>query len=168
MADCERCKLDAPAYVEPVGGDKECIGPVAHEGGKGRLDLAAGAGVENLEFAIRERVQLRGMSRSVASAVEVLVGLTSTAIRTALGTRLCRSPSRLAATSARKKLMPVALPPGRARLATRPILTGSAPTPKTIGIVVVAALAASAAGLLPGVAITATWRRMRSAMSDGS
>jgi hypothetical protein len=39
---------------------------------------------------------------------------------------------------------------------------------KTIGIVVVAALAASAAGLLPDVAITATWRRTRSAMSDGS
>src|SRR5262245_33273057 len=32
-----------------------------------------------------------------------------------------------------KKLMPVALPFGRARLATRPSLTGSSPTPKTIG-----------------------------------
>ena len=39
--------------------------------------------------------------------------------------------------------MPVALPPGRARLATRPSLTGSSPTMNTIGIVVVAALAAS-------------------------
>src|SRR5262249_48371069 len=66
-----------------------------------------------------------------------------------------------------KKLMPVALPPGRARLATRPNLTGSSPTPNTIGIVEVAALAASEAGLLPGVAITATRRRTRSAMSDG-
>ncbi len=37
----------------------------------------------------------------------------------------------------------------------------------TIGIVVVAVLAASEAGLLPGVAITATRRRTRSAMSDG-
>jgi hypothetical protein len=36
-----------------------------------------------------------------------------------------------------------------------------------IGIVVVAALAASAAALLPGVAITATRRQTRSAMSDG-
>ena len=41
--------------------------------------------------------------------------------------------------------MPVTLPPGRLRLATRPCLTGSAPLAKTIGIVVVAALAASAA-----------------------
>ena len=78
------------------------------------------------------------------------LGLTSTAIRTALGTRSCSSPSRLAAISATKKLMPVALPPGRARLATRPSLTGSSPTPKTIGIVVVAALAASAAGVAAG------------------
>ena len=36
------------------------------------------------------------------------------------------------------KMMPVALPPGRARLATRPTSTGSTPTTKTIGIVVVA------------------------------
>ena len=43
-----------------------------------------------------------------------------------------------------KKLIPVRLPPGRARLATRPSLTGSSPTTKTIGIVVVAALAANA------------------------
>ena len=56
----------------------------------------------------------------------------------------------MAATSLAKKLMPVALPPGRARLATRPSLTGSSPTPKTIGIVVVAALAASAAALPAG------------------
>src|SRR5262245_46654292 len=86
------------------------------------------------------------MSRSVASAVGALAGLTSTATRAALGTRSRKSPSRLVATSATKKLIPVALPPGRARLATRPNLTGSSPTPKTIGIVVVAALAASAAG----------------------
>src|SRR5262249_32249278 len=51
--------------------------------------------------------------------------------------------------------------------ATRPSLTGSSPTPKTIGIVAVAALAASEAGVLPAVAITATRRRTRSAMSDG-
>ena len=53
-------------------------------------------------------------------------------------------------------MTPVMLPPGRVRLATRPSLTGSSPTAKTIGIVVVAALAARAASELPGVAITAT------------
>ena len=47
------------------------------------------------------------------------------------------------ASSELKKLMPVALPPGRARLATRPSRIGSAGTLKTIGMVAVAALAAS-------------------------
>src|SRR5450432_3006937 len=99
----------------------------------------------------------------VVSVFVLLAGLTSTATRTALGIRSCRSPSRFATTSLVKKLMPVALPPGRERLATRPSLTGSSPTAKTIGIVAVAALAASAIEL-PGVAMTANCRRTRSAL----
>ena len=47
-----------------------------------------------------------------------------------------RAPAALPITSAIKKLIPVALPPGRARLATSPSLTGSSATAKTIGIVV--------------------------------
>ena len=85
-------------------------------------------------------------SRNVASAFAALAGLTSTAIRAAPGTSSRRSSSRFAANSAVRKLTPVRLPPGRARLATRPSLTGSSPTTKTMGIVVVAALAANAAG----------------------
>src|SRR5262249_21113526 len=49
----------------------------------------------------------------------------------------------------------VTLPPGRLRLATKPSLTGSPPLANTIGIVVVAALAASTAGVA-GAAITVT------------
>src|ERR1700736_2405281 len=75
-----------------------------------------------------------GISRSVASALLGLAGLTRTAIRPALGPRSGSSPSRLAAISATKKLMPVALPPGRARLATRPNSTGSTPTNGPKGI----------------------------------
>jgi hypothetical protein len=66
-----------------------------------------------------------------------------------------------------KKLTPVTLPPGRLRLATRPILTGSSPVAKTTGIVVVAAFAASDEALPPAM-ITATWRRTRSAASSDS
>jgi hypothetical protein len=105
--------------------------------------------------------------RKVVSAFVTLAGLTSTATQTALGNSSCSSPSRLATTSGPKILKPVALPPGRARLATRPSLTGSSPTPNTIGISVVAALAASAAALLAGVAMTATRRRTKSAISAG-
>jgi hypothetical protein len=64
----------------------------------------------------------------------------------------------LATVSLLKKLMPVRLPPGRARLDTRPSLTGSSPLPNTMGIVVVAALAASVAAVVPGVTITLTRR----------
>ena len=63
----------------------------------------------------------------------------------ALGTSWRNSSSRFAPSSPVKKLTPVTLPPGRLRLATRPSLTGSPPVAKTIGTVVVAALAASAA-----------------------
>src|SRR5262249_51095639 len=65
------------------------------------------------------------------------------------------------------KVLGLEVPPGRARLATKPNLTGSSPTLKTIGMVVVAALATWAARLPSGVAITATRRRTRSAMSAG-
>ena len=70
-------------------------------------------------------------------------------------------------TSWAKKLKPVALLPGRERLSTRPSLTGSSPTPNTIGIVAVVALAVIAATRVAGVAITATRRRTKSANRDG-
>src|SRR5262249_11340743 len=68
---------------------------------------------------------------------------TSTATRVAAGTSSRRSSSRFAANSPLIKLIPVRLPPGRARLATRPGPTGSSLETKTMGIVVVAALAAN-------------------------
>ena len=45
-----------------------------------------------------------------------------------------------------RKVTPVMLPPGRARLETKPLLTGSSPVIITMGIVFVAALAARIAG----------------------
>jgi hypothetical protein len=75
--------------------------------------------------------------------------------------RCCFAPR-----SAEMKLTPVALPPGRLRLVTRPSLTGSPPVAKTIGTVVVTALAASAAGVLP--TISATCRRRSSATRSGT
>src|SRR6516225_12321782 len=90
------------------------------------------------------------------SASSGLLGLTSRATVIAVGTSACSSSSRFDPTCAVKLVTPVRLPPGRARLATSPIATGSPPTKNTIGIVVVAALAASVAGVLPGAAITVT------------
>jgi hypothetical protein len=63
--------------------------------------------------------------------------------------------------------MPVALPPGRLRLGTRPKLTGSEPTVKTMGIVFVAAIAARADAMSPVAAITATLARASSLANGG-
>jgi hypothetical protein len=60
------------------------------------------------------------------------------------------------------------LPVGRFKLATRPYLTGSSPVATTMGIVVVAALAARPATAPPAATMTATWRLTRSAASEDS
>jgi hypothetical protein len=39
IARRERRKLDTPADEERVGSNEEGVGPLAHEGGEGRLDL---------------------------------------------------------------------------------------------------------------------------------
>jgi hypothetical protein len=49
-----------------------------------------------------------------------------------------------------RKVVPVTFPPGRARLATRPSATGSAIPIPTIGIALVACLAARTPGLVNG------------------
>ena len=82
----------------------------------------------------------------------------STAILVPGGIRLCIKSSPFESNSTTMAVMPVTLPPGCARLATSPTLTGSVPIKKTIGIVCVAALLASAAGVLPTVAIAVTLR----------
>src|SRR4029077_5949772 len=89
-------------------------------------------------------------------------------MRWAVGTTSRKSCMRLATSSAVKKFTPVALPPGRLRLPTSPALTGSPVTPNTIGIVAVAALAASAPVPLPGTAITLTPRCTKSAASSAN
>jgi hypothetical protein len=58
-------------------------------------------------------------------------------------------------------LIPVTLPPG-----PEPTLTGSPPVTKTIGTIVVAALAASAEVVFP--TIRATCRRRRSVSTSGN
>ena len=55
----------------------------------------------------------------------VFDGLRSTSTRAAVGTSSRRSSNRFPSNSLVKKLIPVRLPPGWARLATRPRLTGS-------------------------------------------
>ena len=70
----------------------------------------------------------------------------------ASGRSLCRSSSRLAATSTLKYATPVKLTPGRLKLLTRPSSTGSEPIMNRIGIVDVASLAAAASAMPPAAA----------------
>src|SRR6516225_4933534 len=155
---CRQCGnlRAAAAKEEGVGRDEEGIQALPHKGGKSRTNFVARAGVEDMDL----------QPDNVGGFLHLVQCRLGSATRTALGTSSCRSSSRLATTSRSKKLTPVALPPGRARLATRPSLTGSSPALKTIGIVAVAALAASAA-TTPSAAITATRRRTKSAINAG-
>src|SRR5260221_658623 len=61
----------------------------------------------------------------------------------AVGTNSCSSSSCFGPSSTFTEVTPVILPPGRLRLATSPSWTGSSAIWKTIGIVVVAAKAAT-------------------------
>jgi hypothetical protein len=65
------------------------------------------------------------------------------------------------------RLVPVTLPPGRAKLATSPLPTGSPAAAITMGIVEVARLAANGASV-PTPTITSTLRLTSSAASAGS
>src|SRR5262245_13962622 len=65
-----------------------------------------------------------------------------TARRRRPGTSSCRSPTRLPGRSVSWVDRPVTLPPGRPRLATRPLLIGSFMSAKAIGMLDVACLAA--------------------------
>ena len=75
----------------------------------------------------------------------------------AAGSNSRSSSSRFCPTSTFKLVTPVKFPPGRFRLATRPSATGSLAVSNTIGIVAVAAFAATDEGL-PPAAITVTGR----------
>ncbi len=77
------------------------------------------------------------------------------------------SSSRFASNSRVKEANPVTFPPGRAKLATSPVPTGSVTCTMTIGTVLVARFATRAAGK-PTATITSTLRPTNSAASSGS
>ena len=77
-----------------------------------------------------------------------------------------KSPIRLSARSVASSDNPVTLPPGRAKLATKPPPTGSLASANTIGMTAVACFVARTA--LPDVTMTFTLRRTNSAQSQRS
>ncbi len=89
-----------------------------------------------------------------------------TASRRRWGTTSPRSSSRLLATSVDWSESPVTLPPGRARLTTKPPRTGSVANAKTMGIIAVADFTVGTEG--PSVTMRSTWRWTNSAAISAS
>jgi hypothetical protein len=107
---------------------------------------------------------------SIASSTGTCEGssaLTRTATRAARGIASLSNSSRFDMSSRTKKVDPVTFPPGRARLATRPDATASPLVVMTIGIVVVACLAARTLAV-PPVRMRSTLRRTSSDARAGS
>lgn len=94
-------------------------------------------------------------------------GCVSIATCLSVGTTSLSSCRRFPARSAELKAVPVMLPPGRARLGTRPISTGWFTVAKTIGIDAVAFLAGTAADDAEAT-MRSTCRRTNSSASYGS
>src|SRR5499426_258850 len=86
--------------------------------------------------------------------------------RASLGIASLSISSLLVFSSTAKFETPVTLPPGRARVSTKPEPTGSAAVAITMGMVVVAFFASNGVGP-PEVTIRSTFRRTRSAASSG-
>ena len=80
------------------------------------------------------------------------------------GTSSRKSSSRLAAISLCWSDRPVTLPPGRAKLATKPLPTGSVATANTMGMTDVACFAGMTAA--PNVTMTSTFKRTKSVASS--
>jgi hypothetical protein len=167
MARRQRDELDASANEEPVRGNKERIGPVAHKRCEGSVDLEAGVGIDDLHLqshGARSRFHVSQHGLGICR----VGGIDEHGNASGCGHQLTQKLQPLRRQLNAEKLIPVALPPGRPRLATTPSLTGSSGMVKTVGIVVVAALAAST-GTEPSVAtITETCLRTNSAASAGS
>ena len=99
--------------------------------------------------AVNARPRPGAASRSCSriTALETLSGFHSSATRAADGMISLTSCSRFGPRSGDRMVLPVTLPPGCARLCTRPARTGSPTGIMTIGMVEVAALAARLAGV---------------------
>src|SRR5262249_21522332 len=89
------------------------------------------------------------------------------ATRVSFGTASLSISSLLVFRSAAKDESPVTLPPGRARLATRPSATGSTEVASTMGMALVAPFAANGVRPPPETTIRSTLRRTSSAASSG-
>jgi len=136
-------ELQPPADEKCVLADEHGVGSLASKRREGGVNLATRAGVEDLELqshGAAGRFHLAQGDLRVGS----IGGIDEYGDTRGRSSISRNSSSRFAVSSRLNKLMPVRFPPGRARLVTRPSLTGSSETENTMRIVVVAPLAARA------------------------
>jgi hypothetical protein len=105
---------------------------------------------------------LRAPAWVARNSTSLNVGFQRTAKRDTLGAASFRSSSRFGPSSGTIRDTPVTLPPGRAKLATSPVVMGSLLAAITIGIVLLARCAAFGAASPPAVTITSTFMRISS------
>ena len=168
VAGCKGDDLCALVGEKGIGIDEQRRNPLLDKCCERRVQFAFGAGFDDNQFLARTRPLLPALL-ACRTSVFGSFGLTRKAITPAFGTSSCSNSISLAASPLIKKLTPVMLPPGRARLATMPSLTGSPPIANTIGTVSgTTGLAATAETVPPVATTTFTRRRTRSAASVGS
>ena len=155
MAQGEGGKLFALAREQSFAADHEPARTQLAQCFEDRIEVTGGARVQDMELQ-SERARRRLQVFAWVSASTGLAGLTSSAMTVAVGTTSRSSSSCFGPNSKVKTVTPVRLPPGRFKLATSPAATGSVAVTNTTGMAVVAALAASVAGVLPGAAMTVT------------
>jgi hypothetical protein len=154
VARCQCHNLIAVICEHGVAAHQERINALADKRVEGLLEFARRTGLLN---SLMPNVFAAAIiSRTIASSAEALpVGVKRNAIDRASGINSCKNSMRLISRGGLRVKMPVTLPPGRFRLTTKPLATGSKPVKKTTGIDAVAARVAHNAGPEP-VMIAAT------------
>src|SRR5262249_30321687 len=135
------------------------------------LDLTSVAHVNGGQF--HPEGWRHGLDSTELSDSEAMVGSRRTATRTTLGAISLRSSSHFAAMPYSNKTKPVALPPGRAKLSTKPAPTGSTECANTIGTVRVTDCNAATVGLAvakmtSGVSETKSVANLRSSAASAA
>ena len=136
------------------------------------LSCAAVAKAPAISSGVRADTPMTSMPKPLAApstffataAWDALPGFVSTAMRASPGSRVFSISTCFELRSTAMADSPVVLPPGRDRLATRPLPTGSTAAAMTIGIVRVARWAACTAAV-PQATTTSTFSPTRSAAS---
>ena len=149
MARCERGKLDPPAEKKRVGVDGQGVRPLARDAVERQLNLVAGAGIEDLNLQpastrSHPHVPRRGFG---LLGIRRIDGYSRT---NRSGQEFTQKFQPFCGQLGIEKINACQIAAGRARLATRASLTGSSDVMKTMGSVVVAALAANVRRITSG------------------